>query len=321
MNGTTAGPYDAILLLGFGGPDSPEAVRPFIDRVLEGRRIPPARYEQVVENYVRIGGKSPYNERTQQQAKAISVALAERGIQTPVHIAYRNTAPFVDDVVARLTGDGARNVLAIVLAPHEGAAGRDKYVQVAEEARRRSGQRAPKIEYVDTYFDHPLFVGAHADRIRDAQTRFGVSNFEGIELIFTAHSIPKTTPGVDLYVRQLTQTADAIARALGVPHWSLAYQSRSGAPTDPWLEPDVRDILRGLPEKGVRNAIVDPIGFLCDHVEVLYDLDIDAKAVATQSGVRLERAVTLNDHPLFIQMLAELSIASMQRHAAGTTEQ
>lgn len=317
----TTGQYDAILLLGFGGPGSLEEVRPFIDRILEGRSIPSERYEQVVQNYVLIGGKSPYNERTQQQAKAISVALAERGIEIPVQIAYRNTAPFVDDVIARLAKDGARNVLAIVLAPHGGAAGSDKYVEVAETARRNVGAHAPHIDYIDAYFDHPLFVGAHADRIRDARKRFADSELDSLELILTAHSIPKTTPGVELYVAQLTRTAELVARAAGYPRWTLAYQSRSGSPRDPWLDPDVRDIVRTFAAQGVRNAIVDPIGFLCDHVEVLYDLDIDASAVAKEAGVRLERATTMNDHPLFIQMLAELAIAQMRRHAAGAPKE
>lgn len=302
---------NAIVLLGFGGPESEREVRPFIDRVLDGRRIPPSRYEQVVENYTLIGGKSPYNERTRQLATALTAELAQRGVDTPVTIAYRNAEPFVDDVVARFAEARAQRLLAIVLAPHEGSAGRDKYVQVAEQARSRAGEAAPEIDYIDTFFDHPLFVAAHAQRITEARARLGADG-ERAALIFTAHSIPTTTPGVERYVEQLNRTAQLIAAELNVPHWTLAYQSRSGAPNDPWLEPDVRDVLRELSATGTRTAIVDPIGFLCDHVEVLYDLDIDAQAVAAQAGVRFERAGTLNDHPLFVRMLADLTMAKMQ---------
>lgn len=296
------------MLLGFGGPESPGDVRPFIDRVLDGRRIPPIRYEQVVENYALIGGASPYNARTRQLADALRADLAHRGIHTPVVIAYRNAEPFIDDVFARLAADGAKRLVAIVLAPHEGSAGRDKYVHLANGAAQ---QTALAIDYVEPFYDHPLFVAAHAQHIREARDRVGVSDGERA-LIFTAHSIPTTTPGVDRYVEQLNRTAELIAADLNVPRWSLAYQSRSGAPSDPWLEPDVRDVLRALPASGVRNAVVDPIGFLCDHVEVLYDLDIDAQAVAAEAGVRLERAATLNDDPLFAGMLAELTAAAMQ---------
>lgn len=296
--------HDAIVLLGFGGPSAPEEIRPFIDRVLDGRRIPPARYERVVENYRLIGGKSPYNEQTRRQADAIAAKLRERGISVPVEVAFRHCQPFVDDVFGRLARAGARSVLGIVLAPHQGPAGRDKYLQVAQDARTRLGAQAPAIDYIDPFFDHPLFIQAHAERIVEAQARIGRADFAGIELIFTAHSVP--TPGSEIYVRQITRTAQLVAAALGAEHWQIAYQSRSGSPGDPWLVPDVRDVLRALPSRGTHDAIVAPIGFLCDHVEVLYDLDIDAKSVATAAGVHVERAGALNNHPLFIQMLVEL---------------
>ena len=307
MSDTLKPAHDAIVFLGFGGPESPDDVRPFIDRVLGGRRIPPDRYEQVVGNYALIGGTSPYNERTRQLADALGAALAQSGVRTPVAIAYLNAAPFVDDVFARLAEDGVKRILAIVLAPHEGAAGRDKYVHLADEACKHAGL---SIEYVDPFFDHPLFIAAHAQQIRDAQVRLAAGGDSA--LIFTAHSIPTATPGADRYVEELNRTAQLIAAELNAPQWTLAYQSRSGAPSDPWLEPDVRDVLRGFPANGSRTAIVDPIGFLCDHVEVLYDIDLDAQAVAAQAGVRFERAATMNDHPLFVRMLAELTVSKMR---------
>ncbi|HUY11754.1 MAG TPA: ferrochelatase [Candidatus Dormibacteraeota bacterium] len=311
--------YDAILLLGFGGPNAPEEIRPFVDRVLGGHKIPAARYEQVLSNYARIGGKSPYNERTQEQATALADALRDRGIDTPVELALRNSAPFLTDVLERLTADRAHRVLGIVLSPFQGAAAWDKYVRGADEARQRIGPSAPTIDYIEPYFEHPLFVRAHAHRVMEAFSRFGGSAQDDITLIFTAHSIPSATPGAERYVRQFTRSAQLIAAASGAKSWELAYQSRSGSPMDPWLEPDIRDLLKALPARGSNAAVVSPIGFLCDHVELLYDLDIDASNVAQAVGVRIERAGALNDHPLFIQMLAELSHANMLRSVGAAT--
>ncbi len=305
--------YDAIVLLGFGGPSSPQEIRPFLDRVLKGRPVSGARYEEVVTHYLQIGGRSPYNERTQQQALALGRVLKERGLKIPVEVAYRNAEPFVGDVMRQLTATLADDVFAIVLSPFQSVASWGNYVRSAEDARREIGYDAPHVDYIDPYFEHPLFVRAHAERLRDAGARFGRSGIGDLDVIFTAHSIPRSIFGADVYARQFARAAESIGRAAGANRWSLAFQSRSGAPTEPWFEPDVRDVLRGLPDRGVREAIVAPIGFLCDHVEVLYDLDIDAKRVAQEAGVRIERASALNDHPLFIEALAELTIASMQR--------
>ncbi|MHB8146450.1 MAG: ferrochelatase, partial [Vulcanimicrobiaceae bacterium] len=203
--------YDGVLLLGFGGPSAPDQIRPFLDRVLDGRRIPPARYEEVVAHYIRIGGKSPYNDLTQQQADAIARSLRERGLQTPVEIAYRHVEPFVDDVVGRLAREHARHVFAIVLSPHQSAASWDKYVAAAQDACGRIGSGAPHIDYIDPYFEHPLFIRAHVERINDARARFEGTGFDDVHLIFTAHSIPLATMGAGIYVQQLGRSAELIA--------------------------------------------------------------------------------------------------------------
>jgi ferrochelatase len=312
-------PVDAIVLLGFGGPTGPERIRPFLDRVLAGRPIPPARYEVIVGHYTHIGGKSPYNDLTARQAGALERNLRKRGIETRVVVAYRNAEPFVDDVVARLTDQGTRRVLAIALAPHQSQASSGRYEESVKTALLRIGPKAPFVEYALPFYDHPLFVRAHASRVADALQRFGRSDFSGMELIFTAHSIPASIAESSPYVRQLLRTAELVAEAVGATQWSLAYQSRSGAPADPWLEPDISDVLRRLPERGVRDAIVAPIGFLCDHVEVLYDLDVTAAAAARSAGVRMERAVALNDHPLFVEMLAEVVVAAKRRSERALT--
>jgi ferrochelatase len=309
--------YDAVVLLGFGGPARPEDIRPFIDRVLNGRPIPQARFEAVVAHYMEIGGASPYNELTRRQADALSHDLLERGISIPVEVAYINAEPYVEDVVGQLAQRNARKIFAIVLAPHQSSTSWAKYVARMEDARGRVGSGAPQVEYIRPYFEHPSFVRAHAERVTAALARLGRSAFDGVDLVFTAHSIPQAIADGEEYVRQFLRSAELIAGEVGATRWSVAYQSRSGSPSEPWLGPDIRDVVQELPERGVREAVVAPIGFLCDHVEVLYDLDIDATKIARDAGLRLERAEALNDHPLFIRMLSESVVEASQRTAAS----
>lgn len=285
----------AIVLLGFGGPTRPEEIRPFLDRVLQGRRVPPERIELVVGHYMHIGGRSPFNELTQRQAQALNAELRSRGIDASVRTAYVNAAPFVADIAHELQNAGERDPLVIILAAHQSPASWDKYVGLIPGAR-----------YVPPYYEHPLFVQANAARVREALERFGTPSFDGIELIFTAHSIPQAMADASPYEAQFKRSAELIAAQAGAASWRIAYQSRSGSPADKWLEPDVREVLRALPSKNKHKAIVAPIGFLCDHVEVLYDLDVDAVDAAREAGVQMERAPALNDHPLFIRMLADL---------------
>lgn len=284
-----------VVLLGFGGPTRPEEIRPFLDRVLQGRRIPPERYETVVEHYMHIGGKSPFNELTQHQADALARELRQRGVDASVRTAYVNAAPFVSDVVKQLETQGVKDPVVVILAAHQGPASWDKYLGLI-----------PGAHYVPPYYEHPLFVQANAERVRDALQRLGKTAFEGVELIFTAHSIPQAMADASPYVEQLHRSAQLIAARAGADSWRIAYQSRSGSPMEKWLEPDIRDVLRALPPEGITEAIVAPIGFLCDHVEVLYDLDVDAANAAREMGVRMERAAALNDHPLFVRMMADL---------------
>lgn len=311
--------YDAVVLLGFGGPAGPAEIRPFLDRVLQGRSIPASRYEEVVDHYLRIGGKSPYNELTHGQAEALRAILRERGIALPVNVALRNAAPLIEDVFHALARSGAQRLLGVILAAHQSAASWDRYVERAEEARRSLGTSAPDIDYTSPFFDHPLFVQAQAARAREAMARLGRETVDGAALIFTAHSIPQTIADSGPYVRQLRRSAELVASLLNAPSWTLAYQSRSGSPTEAWLDPDVRSVLRDLPQaSGMREAVVVPLGFLCDHVEILYDLDMEAAQIAEASGIRMERAPALNDHPLFIEMLAQI-VAERLRRARGET--
>lgn len=284
-----------VVLLGFGGPTSPEEIRPFLERVLRGRPVPQERVELVVSHYMHIGGKSPFNELTQRQADALKRELRERGIDASVRTAYINAAPFVEDVAAQLESNGVQRPIAVILAAHQSPASWDKYASLL-----------PNAAYIPPYYEHPLFVQANAEHVQDALRRLGKASFDGVEVIFTAHSIPQAMADASPYVQQLQRSAQLVAERAGVPSKRIAYQSRSGRPTDKWLEPDISDALRALASEGIHEAIVAPIGFLCDHVEVLYDLDVDAAKAAQAAGVRMERAAALNDHPLFIRMLADL---------------
>jgi ferrochelatase len=284
-----------VVLLGFGGPSSPDEIRPFLDRVLQGRRVPQERIELVVGHYLHIGGKSPFNELTQRQADALARELHARGVDASVRTAFVNAAPFAADVAAELQARHVERPIAVILAAHQSPASWNKYLGLI-----------PGAAYVPPYYDHPLFVEANAQRVCDALQALGHEHFDGVELVFTAHSIPQAMADASPYAQQLHRSAELVATRAGAPSWRVAYQSRSGSPAEPWLEPDVRDVLAALPAQGVREAIVAPIGFLCDHVEVLYDLDVDAAQAARDAGVRMQRAAALNDHPLFIRMLADL---------------
>jgi len=289
---------DAVLLLAFGGPTRPEEIRPFLENVTRGRRIPADRLEAVAHHYELIGGRSPLNELTFRQADGLRRALP--GL--PVYVGMRNWAPYVADTVAAMTLAGVRRAVALVLSPHANEASRERYVETVDEARAAEGPRAPSMVWVPSWHVHPGFVDALADRLTAACRLVAA----GAPVVFTAHSIPSDSAAESPYVRELGETAAAVASAAGVERWQLAYQSRSGNPRDPWLEPDVNDVLRALAAEGVRDVVVAPIGFVCDHVEVLYDLDVEARATADGLGMRLARAGTVGDHPAFIAALADV---------------
>jgi len=298
---------DSVMLIGFGGPTAPSEVRPFLDRVLQGRPVPRDRYEEVVHHYELLGGRSPYNDLTMRQATALREALRRDGFDVPVVVGMRNSPPFFDDALRELAARGARRAFGFVLAAHRCEASWDRYQNDIDAARERVGASAPQIEYAPQWHDHPQFVSAATDRVRDAIARLPSADRERAQLIFTAHSIPVAMAARSTYVEQIKESASMVAAAVGASNWRIAYQSRSGSPRDPWLEPDIRDVIRGLG----RAAVIVPIGFLCDHVEVLYDLDIEAAQVAREAGVTMVRAATVSDDPQFIEMMAALARARL----------
>ncbi len=293
---------DAVLLIAFGGPTRPEEIRPFLDNVTRGRPIPPERLETVVRHYERIGGRSPLNPLTFAQADALRRALPSM----PVYVGMRNWTPYVRETIAEMTLAGVRRAVGIIMAPHETESSRERYVTSVAEACAAAGPRAPEIVYPATWHAHPRFVEALTDLLGQAIARVPGARRANARIVFTAHSVPVASAVESPYERELMATARAVATAAGVAQWQLAYQSRSGNPREPWLDPDVNDVIRAAAAAGVRDVVVEPIGFVCDHVEVLYDLDVEARATAEALGLGFVRARAVNDHPAFIAALADV---------------
>ena len=302
-------PFDAVLLIAFGGPESPGEIRPFLERVTAGRRIPRARLEAVARHYELIGGRSPLNELTRAQADALRRRLARDGVTVPVHVGMRNWRPFLDEALAELAADGRRRVLGIILSAFQTEASWGRYISAVETAREAMTVGAPAVDYARAWSRHPLFIQAVADRVSATAGEMPQA-LRDAPLVFTAHSIPRSMADGSPYAAQFGEASRRVAQSLGRAHWTLAYQSRSGNPRDPWLEPDVGDVIEELARAGEKAVIVVPIGFVCDHVEVLYDLDVDARQRARELGMGFYRAPAVNDHPLFIDMLAEIVSAS-----------
>jgi len=298
--------YDAVLLITFGGPTSMDEVRPFLANVLRGRPVPPERIEEVVQHYEIIGGRSPLNELTQRQADALRGRLERDGLRLPVYVGMRNWHPYLRDTLADMQRDGVRRALGVILAAQQSDAGWDRYQRDVADARATLNGAAPPVDFIEGWHAHPLFIEAVADRARGALAAVSPARRAGARLIFTAHSIPTAMAAGSPYEAQLREGAALVARALGYSSYTLAYQSRSGNPREPWLEPDILTTVRELAAGGARDLLVVPLGFVCDHVEVLYDLDVEAKQVAEAAGVDFIRAPAVNDHPSFVRMLAEL---------------
>lgn len=304
--------YDAVLLIAFGGPTAMAEVRPFLDNVLRGRPVPPERLEEVVHHYELIGGASPITALTERQAAGLRQALPQVGLDLPVYVGMRNWHPYLHETLAQMADAGVRRAVGFIMSAQQSEPGWDRYVNDVTEARERVGARAPLVDHVDNWHDHPRFIEAVCARVEDAYAGLPSAARAEACMVFTAHSIPVAAAERGPYVQQLERAVGLISARLRLPRVRLAYQSRSGNPRDPWLEPDILDVVREVAASGCQTMVVSPLGFVCDHVEVLYDLDIEARALANSLGVRFVRALAPNDHPAFIRMMAEV-IASHVR--------
>jgi ferrochelatase len=297
----------AMLLIGFGGPEGLTQVRPFLDRVLQGRPVPRERYEEVVRHYEHFGGYSPYNDLTRRLAAAAREALQRQVIEIPVAIGMRNTEPYMVDALRALTHRGVKRVCGFILSAFRCDASWDRYQREAAAACDTIGVAAPVIVYPAPWHSRPQFIDAVAARLRESLAALASTERDAAELIFTAHSIPSAMAAASPYVEQLRESAALAATAAGFDHWDLAFQSRSGAPRDLWLKPDVRDVIVA----NRRPKIVMPLGFLADHVEVLYDLDVEAAATAHNAGISMRRASTVSDHRAFVDLIVQIARESL----------
>jgi len=296
-------PYQAILLIAFGGPTCPEEIRPFLARVTQGIPIPAARLEEVAHHYEAVGGKSPLNEITLRQAKALKNVLNDR---VPIYVGMRNASPFFTEALKQMADDGIKRALGFILSSHRTEASWERYQENIADARAALGNPAPQVDYCEGWHDDPLFIQTWTELIEAAMHEIEPDQRAATPLILTAHSLPTAMAARSPYVQQLEVSARLIAAKLNHRRWSLAYQSRSGNPSDPWLEPDIQQTIREVAANGHQHIVVAPIGFVCDHVEVLYDLDIEAKQVAADLRMNLIRAGCPNDHPTFIRMMADV---------------
>jgi len=305
MHSTT--PYDAILLVSFGGPEARDDVMPFLENVTRGRGVPRERLLEVAEHYYHFGGVSPINAQNRALLTALRALLDARGPALPLYWGNRNWRPFLTDTVARMAEDGVHRALAFVTSAFASYSSCRQYLDDIARARAEVGARAPVIDKLRLYWDHPGFIEPLVEHTEAALAALPAGTQAGGHLVFTAHSVPRAMADGSAYVAQLEEASELVAGRLQRRHlWSLAFQSRSGSPSQPWLEPDIRDHLASLRARGVTDVVLVPIGFVSDHLEVRWDLDTEAAARARELGMRLTRAATVGTHPRFVAMIRDL---------------
>ncbi len=298
--------YDAILLVSFGGPEKNEDVLPFLENVLRGRNVPHERMLQVAEHYYHFGGKSPINDQNRALVSALKAELQAHGIQVPVYLGNRNWHPMLADTVREMKEDGVQRALALVTASYSSYSSCRQYRENIEGAQSAVGNGAPRIDKVRAYFNHPGFIDAVVDRVRSALEELPLELRSETHVVYTAHSIPKSMADSCKYVAQLTEASRLVSQRLGRGADPLVFQSRSGPPSQPWLEPDILDHLREIHSQGAKSVVIVPIGFVSDHMEIIYDLDTQARALSEELGLKMVRAQTVGTHPWFVRMLREL---------------
>jgi ferrochelatase len=317
--------FDAVLIVAFGGPQGRADVRPFLANVLRGRRVPPSRVEEVAHHYELFDGVSPLTALTMKQADLLRSKLDQRGLRLPVYVGMRNWHPFLADTLADMSRAGVRHAVGFLAAAQRSYSSCTQYRENVDAARatlKDAGLPDVEVVYVGDWHTHPGLVDANADHITVALRNLRAEVRDRARLVFTAHSIPVSMAERFPYQRQLEETATAVAarveQATGVAReWALVFQSRSGRPEDPWLGPDVCDYLKDERARGLTAVVLSPIGFLCDHIEVLYDLDIEAAAVCRDIRLAMVRAKAVNDHPRFADAMADAVMHTIARYSAG----
>ena len=308
-------PYDAILLVSFGGPENRDDVMPFLENVTRGRGVPRQRLLEVAEHYYHFDGVSPLNAQNRALLTALRALLDARGPALPLYWGNRNWRPLLTETVARMADDGIRRALAFVTSAFASYSSCRQYLDDIARARAEVGARAPVIDKLRLYWDHPGFIEPMVEHAEAALAALPDDARGGAHLAFTAHSVPRAMADTSDYVAQLEEASGLVAARLRSRHpWALVFQSRSGNPSQSWLEPDIRNHLAALRAQGVTEVVLVPIGFVSDHLEVQWDLDHEAAARARELGMRLSRAATVGTHPGFVAMIRDLVL---ERTAGG----
>lgn len=314
--------YDAILVVSFGGPESKEDVIPFLENVLRGRNVPRDRMLAVAEHYYHFDGKSPINQQTRELIAAVKHELAQQGPNLPVYWGNRNWHPMLADALQQMKQDGIRRALAFVTSAYSSYSGCRQYREDIARAQNEIGADASQIDKIRVFFNHPGFIDATEARLQDALRKIPATAHQNVQIVYVAHSVPISMANTSDYVRQLEEVRKLVSARLNITNDALVYQSRSGAPGQPWLEPDILDYLREVKQKNLASAVVlAPISFISDHMEVLYDLDIEARQLCDALSLPMARAKTVGVHPRFIAMIRELILErtdGAERRALGS---
>ncbi len=322
-DGTQPSEYDALLIVSFGGPEGPDDVIPFLENVLRGRNVPRERMLEVAEHYLHFGGKSPINDQTRTLIVALERELAEHGPHLPIYWGSRNWHPLLTNTLRQMAADGVNRAIAFVPSAFSSYSGCRQYREDIAQAQQEVGPSAPQVDKLRVFFNHPDFITPMIERARNARAEIPADRRDRARLIFTAHSIPQAMADGCKYELQLREACGLVSAGLDRDDWQLVYQSRSGPPLQPWLEPDVCDFIRQQHAAGaLQEIVIIPIGFTSDHMEVLFDLDTEVRQLCDKLGILMARAATVGTHPRFIRMIRELIEERMsdspQRLVLGT---
>ncbi len=299
--------YDAVLLVSFGGPEQPEDVLPFLENVLRGKNVPHARMMEVADHYQHFGGVSPINEQCRELITALESELAEHGPRLPIYWGNRNWHPLLPDTLKQMADDGVKRALGFFTSAFSSYSGCRQYLEDIARAQAEVGNTAPEIDKLRVFFNHPGFIEPLIESVAACLDEIADDRRERAKILFSAHSIPLAMQKNSPYVEQLQEASRLVAEGVRHSRWELVYQSRSGPPHQPWLEPDICDRITQLHEaEAVEDLIVLPIGFISDHIEVLFDLDTEAKQLCDKLGITMHRAATVGTHPRFVRMIREL---------------
>jgi len=298
--------YDALLIVSFGGPEGMDEVMPFLENVLRGRNVPLERMRAVAHHYEMFGGVSPINSQNRTLIAALEKELETNGPHLPIYLGNRNWHPMLSDTLRQMKDDGIKNALAFFTSAYSSYSGCRQYREDIMRAQAEVGAGAPQIEKLRAFYNHPGFIEPNVENVRAALDQIPVERRERAQIAFTAHSIPLSMAANCAYEAQLLETCRLVAEGAKTERWRLVFQSRSGPPTQPWLEPDICDYLRELKEAGTEDVVIAPVGFISDHMEVIYDLDTEARALSEKIGLNMIRASTVGSHPTFVKMIREL---------------